>query len=158
MVISPHTTKMSLHLKTAAQIFSIFELNSFSSFFIMSWNAYLADLKNSSSGCAIITLQGALCAQEGSWSAKQAEIQQWGTYFAANSPATATGVFYNGEKFFCNQAGEETIVAMKGKNALVLHKAATCYVAGFTDGSKFVPAELSSHVAKAAAQLKEVGY
>ena len=124
----------------------------------MSWDPYLEPLKQHSTGAAIITQQGALCAQCGTWKASQAELQTWAPLIVENSPALSSGITYAGEKFFCNQASAESVVAQKAKSAVVLFKSNTLYVAGFTDGSKIVPAELSAQVAKVADNLKKVGY
>lgn len=117
----------------------------------MSWNDQLVTLKTQSSGCAIFTQQGALCASEGQWKATQDELMKYITYFAEPSPALA-GFFYGGEKYVCNQANPEMVFAMKGTKAVVLQKTKTLIVGGFTDGA-FVPAALSANVAKVAQYL-----
>ncbi|EAY11841.1 profilin, putative [Trichomonas vaginalis G3] len=117
----------------------------------MSWNDQLVVLKTQSTGCAIISLQGTLCAKEGTWKATQDELMKYTTYFAEPSPALA-GFMYAGEKFVCNQANSEMVFAMKGKQAVVLQKTKTLIVAGYTDG-QFHPAALSASVGKVAQYL-----
>ena len=124
----------------------------------MSWNAYLADLKTHATGCALISNEGAVCATEGTWKATPQESQQYALLFKNPAAAQASGLTYGGVKFFCNQATEEMIVAMKGKEAIVLQKSNTTVVAGYSDGSKTVPADLSAKVAKAVNQLLAVNY
>jgi profilin len=123
----------------------------------MSWNAYLAELKTRSTGCAIISLQGAVCGTEGTWKAQQAEVSSYPSLIAPNSPAQTNGVKYNGEKFFLNLATDDTIVAQKGKTAIVLQKAKTVLVAAFAETDKFVVGDVSAAVAKVVAQLVSVG-
>ena len=117
----------------------------------MSWNDQLTVLKTQSSACAIITQQGALCAQEGAWTASQDELIKYTTYFAEPSPALA-GFYYGGQKYICNNANSEMVVAMKGKQAVVLQKTKTLIIAGYTDGT-FHPASLSGSVARVANYL-----
>ena len=117
----------------------------------MSWNDQLAVLKTQSTGCAIITQQGALCAKEGKWDATADELVKYTTYFSEPSPALA-GFYYAGQKYICNNASTEMVVAMKGKNAVVLQKTKTLIIAGYTDGT-YHPASLSGSVAKVANYL-----
>ena len=117
----------------------------------MSWNDQLVALKTQSSGCAIFSLGGDLYAQEGNWKATPAELKQYVTFFCEPSPALA-GFHYGGQKLICNSANGEMVLAMKGKEAVVLQKTATLVVAGYTDGT-FHPASLSGNVSKVAAYL-----
>ncbi|EAY05739.1 Profilin A, putative [Trichomonas vaginalis G3] len=117
----------------------------------MSWNDQLVSLKTESSGCAIITQQGALCAKEGAWKATQDELLKYITYFTEPSPALS-GLYYGGEKYICNQANADMVFAMKGKQAVVLQKTKTLIIAGYTDG-QFHPAALSASVGKVAQYL-----
>ena len=117
----------------------------------MSWNDQLVTLKTQSTGCAIISQQGALCASEGQWKATPEELVKYTTYFADPSPALA-GFHYGGEKYICNRADTETVFAMKGKNAVSLQKTKTLIVCGFTDGT-YHPAALSAAVGRVAQYL-----
>jgi profilin len=123
----------------------------------MSWNAYLAELKTKSTGCAIISLQGAVCGKEGNWKAAQAEVQSYPGLVKANSPAATSGVKYGGDKFFMNVSTDDSLVAQKGKQAIVLQKAKTVLVAAYAETDKFVVGDVSAAVAKVAAQLVSVG-
>ncbi|EAX91384.1 Profilin A, putative [Trichomonas vaginalis G3] len=112
----------------------------------MSWNDQLVGLKTQSTGCAIITQQGALCASEGQWSATADELVKYTTYFTDPSPALS-GFMYGNQKFICNSANSEMVFAMKGKQAVVLQKTKTLIIAGYSNGD-FHPASLSGAVAK----------
>ncbi|KAH0788085.1 Profilin A [Histomonas meleagridis] len=71
------------------------------------WNAYLADVKDIAAGCAIISLQGALCGKEGKWDAKQAEMQNYAACLNNIASAQSKGITYNGKKYIIVRAVDD---------------------------------------------------
>ena len=116
------------------------------------WNAYLADVKDIAAGCAIISLQGALCGKEGKWDAKQGEMQNYAACLNNIASAQSKGITYNGKKYIIVRAVDDSILAQLGKEAVVLQKAKTVLVAAkCVDGQ--VPAAVAAGVSKCVAKL-----
>jgi hypothetical protein len=120
------------------------------------WAAYLVEVGYVSGGSAIISLQGARCGTQGTWSASSAEEVNYANLLKDIGSAQAKGLTYAGKKYIITRAVEDTILAQLGKEGLVLQKSVTVVVAAhYSDGQ--VVGAVSGKVAKVVNQLSANG-
>lgn len=107
----------------------------------MSWAKYLEDVKDVSSGCAVISLQGAVCVTEGLWEALPSENLAFADLFKVEDISTIIELHYNEQEFSVITSSHDQIVAISNEEKLILQKGELVFIAAIAklDRSEDLP-------------------
>ena len=98
-----------------------------------SWDGYAEVMDPTCDGCAIVSLEGALCCQHGTFQADADELIEWGQLVQNPALCRQIGLSYGGKKLFVTSYSDKVIIARRDNLVVQLVAGNTVFCASVCD-------------------------